>query len=550
MVDKIKGKYISESPEPVSLKVTEKIIMQMKSNSVCKIINNGIGTGFFVKIPYKSQLLPVLIASNYIINQDDIKTNKKISLYLNNDKIIIKLDNTRLIYTNEKLDITIIEIKENENNLNINYLELDDEVINYFKNKKKSLYDLNNLYINESIYLLNYSKDKDIFVSYGNLLDINNSNLIHNCKTKGDLAGSPILLLNKQKLIGINCSISREKKYNKGMLLIYSIIEFSKIKNKLLIIDKEGKNINHIMNFIIGELNIKEEEKDIRIINSYEEYCRDNKTTIDKKYENEKEIKDSCEIRINGKLIPFSYFHKFNKKGKYSIVYIFKNNITKTNQMFCHCSSLININLIYFNTINITNISAMFRGCYSLVNINLSNFNTDNVIDMSDMFSGCSSLTNINLSNFNTNNVINMSWMFNGCSTLTNINLSNFDTKNVIDMNNMFYRCSSLTEINLFNFNTDNVTDMSYMFSGCSSLTNISLFNFNTDNVNDMHSMFSGCSSLTNINLSNFNNNVANLTGMFDGCKKLNKNKIITINKKILKEFDNKKDNSILLNFV
>ena len=33
-----------------------------------------------------------------------------------------------------------------------------------------------------------------------------------------------------------------------------------------------------------------------------------------KEYENEAQIKDNCEIRINDELIPFSYFYKFNKK--------------------------------------------------------------------------------------------------------------------------------------------------------------------------------------------------------------------------------------------
>ena len=86
----------------------------MKSNSICRI--NDKGNGFFVKIPYKSMLLTVLITTNQVINTDDIQDNKNISLYLNNHKKIktIKLDNNRLKYTNEKLDITIIEIKEDE----------------------------------------------------------------------------------------------------------------------------------------------------------------------------------------------------------------------------------------------------------------------------------------------------------------------------------------------------------------------------------------------------------------------------------------------------
>ena len=221
----------------------------------------------------------------------------------------IKLDNNRLRYTNEKLDITIvIEIKENDHNLNIKYFELDDGIINYFnlneKERPNYLDDLNNLYSDESIYLLNYPKNKDIFVSYGKLLNINNSDIRHNCNIKEGTSGSPILLINNQKLIGIHRDNSNQNKYNKGRLLIYSIIEFSKIKNNLLIINKEGKNI--FMNYIIGELDIKEVGQKIRIINSYEESRREKEYIKYKKvYENEKEIKENCEIRINCKLNSF-----------------------------------------------------------------------------------------------------------------------------------------------------------------------------------------------------------------------------------------------------
>ena len=57
---------------------------------------------------------------------------------------------------------------------------------------------------------------------------------------------------------------------------------------------------------------------------------------------NEEQIKQ-CEIRINDELIPFNYFHKFINKGKYIIKYYFNNYLTKTNYMFCGCSSLTNI---------------------------------------------------------------------------------------------------------------------------------------------------------------------------------------------------------------
>ena len=131
MVDTTKEKYMVSLPDPVSLEATQKIIDQMNS-SVCLIYNEKRkGTGFFVKIPYKSNLLPVLITSNQVINKDDILKMKTISIYINNDKKIktLKLDRNRKIYTNEKFDITIIEIKENEDKLNNKYLELDDAII-------------------------------------------------------------------------------------------------------------------------------------------------------------------------------------------------------------------------------------------------------------------------------------------------------------------------------------------------------------------------------------------------------------------------------------
>ena len=68
----------------------------------------------------------------------------------------IKLDNNRKRYTNEKLDITIIEIKQNDHNLNIKYLELDDAMINYFnlneKERPNYLDNLNNIQMDQYIY--------------------------------------------------------------------------------------------------------------------------------------------------------------------------------------------------------------------------------------------------------------------------------------------------------------------------------------------------------------------------------------------------------------
>ena len=115
----------------------------------------------------------------------------------------------------------------------------------------------------------------------------------------------------------------------------------------------------------------------------------------DRKYENEKEIKGNIEIKMEGKIIEFSYYYKFKKEGIYNIEYIFHNNLTKTNHMFFNCSRLAKLDLSNFNTLNVTDMNSMFYCCNSLTSLNLSNFNTQNVTDMSGKFDFCNSL-NIN----------------------------------------------------------------------------------------------------------------------------------------------------------
>jgi len=275
-------------------------------------------------------------------------------------------------------------------------------------------------------------------------------------------------------------------------------------------------------NYIIAEIEIKESDlnKDIRIINSYENQSKEGEQ--ENKNKNEKEIKDNIEITINDEIIPFSYSYKFKEKGKYKIKYSFKNNLTNTNYMFYKCEYLIKIDLSKLNTENVKDMNHMFSECKSVTNIDLTNINTKNVDDMKYMFRGCSSLTNINLSSFDTQKVKYMESMFDGCQSLISLNLSNFKTENVINMKYMFYKCSSLTSLNLSNFTNQKLKDISCMFSGCSSLKNINLKKFNTDNVADMSCVFSECESLISIDLSNFDTkNVTNMKYMFNKCSSL-----------------------------
>ena len=386
-------------------------------------------------------------------------------------------------------------------------------------NKKSDMYSLGCI-IYELFHLCKYYDDKE----YNEIKKIDSS--IYNNKWQEII--NSLLQINYNKRMNIN------KVYD----IILNEIDINKLENKI-----NNLNINNKINnknIIIGEIYIKKDDinKDIRIINSFENARRETGWILEEdewNYENEKEIKENIVIKINEKIIEFTYYYKFKEEGKYAIEYLFKNNLKKTDYMFWNCRSLTNLNLSNFNTQNVTNMSNMFNWCESLKNLNLSNFNNQNVTNMSCMFCNCKSLTNLNLSNFNTQKVTSMFQMFCNCKSLTNLNLSNFNTKNVTDMMNMFHGCKSLTNLNLSNFNTQNVTNMIEMFYHCESLTNLNLSSFKTQNVTTMFQMFSHCELLTYLNLSNFNTqNVTEMSDMFDGCNSLKKNNIITKDNKIL----------------
>ncbi len=331
------------------------------------------------------------------------------------------------------------------------------------------------------------------------------NNLIHLNKIKNDIS----IILNQIKLIKENNSIYENDSSNNFKK--YYIDNLKLLNDKIKIdenIELIELNLNEQElsnnNFIICEYDIKEDNinKEIQILNCFEQALKE------KSYlsgiENEKELRENCELYLNDEKINFCFKYKFPREGKYKIKMAFKRYFTNINYMFYECSSLISLDLSNFLTNKVINMKFMFHKCKSLSNISLSNINTNNVYPMDYMFSECSSLTSLNLSNFNTNNVNDMRGMFYNSSSLTSLNLSNFNTNNVNNMSYMFYNCSSLTSLNLSNFNTNNVNNMDGMFSDCTSLTSLNLSNFNTRKVNRMNKMFYNCSSLISLNLSNF----------------------------------------------
>ena len=199
----------------------------MKKN-VCKIkIGNEQSTGFFCKIPFpdENNLLPVFITNNHVINKKLLYSNsEKIAFRIKEENKIKELYlNNRMKYTNEEYDITIIEIKKNDDIKD--YLELDNYIIKDILNNSNS----NVEYIDETIYIIQYPEGK-LSVSYGvldKILEDKKYNFNHKCSTKVGSSGSPILN-NNNKLIGIHRE-SNCKNFNRGTFLNDPIKEFIKL---------------------------------------------------------------------------------------------------------------------------------------------------------------------------------------------------------------------------------------------------------------------------------------------------------------------------------
>ena len=187
-----KERYITNSHNPVSIKRTEEILIQM-NNSICKIYKGDFsGTGFFCKMKLlNSKYLYVLITNNHVWDKNNIKLDSTFSLTIGDDDNKIKknkITSNRKTYTNKDLDSTFIEINPKEDNISIqNFLEIDENVnqdeesLKYFYEKK-------------CIYLLGYPEGNNAKVSYGIIQQLNKDRINHLCNTKGGSSGSPILL--------------------------------------------------------------------------------------------------------------------------------------------------------------------------------------------------------------------------------------------------------------------------------------------------------------------------------------------------------------------
>jgi hypothetical protein len=241
--------------------------------SVCKIFYEKIvdgkrgienGTGFFMKI---NKELKYLFTCNHILSKDIINESINIKTH-NKKKIKFELKN-RNIEVLEILDITMIEIKENDEFIkDIDFLDYDS---NYIKGYDEE-------YRDKEIFALQYPREK-IEVASGKIkeiMEISNTNYYefeHNIDIDKGSFGSPIILASTLKVIGIHKKCANKINYGTFIGEIFKNKNLNtKLNLKNLINEKDNVYNN---NYIIGEIYISKDNinKNIRIINSYEEDC-------------------------------------------------------------------------------------------------------------------------------------------------------------------------------------------------------------------------------------------------------------------------------------
>jgi len=340
-------KKIKNYPDYVPINGIQTILKQMM-NCICKIkINKTFGTGFFCQFSYENIKMNALMTNYHVLDENCYNQNDALNLFINDEKElkIINFKIKRITYFNKLYDLTIIELKENDN-IN-NYLELDD---NLFKKE------VNVFYKDISIYIPQYPLGNNAAVSYGLSTGINKFEINHLCSTENGSSGSPIINLSNFKVIGIHKKASKNFNYNIGTCLQFPLNdffdnnkkEFEQIKmilpNKTIVPEKTGfpQKIGVPEKMIVPEKTIVPYKTIDNILNEYIKKSKEFYERLNKNINN-MENKNECGKTMNILFMPKHYRKGFDKMSSFELVFEYGKTIDEILKIY-----LRRIGLIYF----------------------------------------------------------------------------------------------------------------------------------------------------------------------------------------------------------
>lgn len=161
--------------------------------------------------------------------------------------------------------------------------------------------------------------------------------------------------------------------------------------------------------------------KDVSYMNDMFNYCI-NLMNVKFSPTNNNQNQQTPNFKIE-KIVNISYMFNYCKKLQSIDLSCFNTeNVTNMSGMFQHCENLKKIDLSIFRTKNVIQLGCMFNNCYNLETIDLpKNFCSNNLEYMPWMFYGCEKIQSIDLSSFNLQKKIDMTNMFDGCDLLKDI---------------------------------------------------------------------------------------------------------------------------------
>ena len=179
-----------------------------KKDAVCKLIT-GSGTGFFCKFKVNGRIMKALFTNNHVLNENLIKENSIIELRNKDEIKELKITSNRFKCTNKELDYTCIQILDNEDYNN--FLEIDDNI---------KCQNPNVQYGNKLGVVYQFPDNQDLSCGEGfieGIKKVNDNNIIiHKIITDIGASGSPIVLSDNLKVIGIHCR-RKDKETNEGI---------------------------------------------------------------------------------------------------------------------------------------------------------------------------------------------------------------------------------------------------------------------------------------------------------------------------------------------
>ena len=168
--------------------------------AICEIdLEKGFGSGFFCKIPYTENnnvLLPVLLTNNHVLSRDELNSIDYIIINIDGEGKAIPLKQ-RKKWTDEKIDFTCIEIKEEEDDIHT-FFQLDDNALD---NKYSNDYYLNKKVL---IFAINKNDDKQVCLSNGIIIKNENCFFNYTCNTYPGCSGGCIVNQFNNCVIGIH----------------------------------------------------------------------------------------------------------------------------------------------------------------------------------------------------------------------------------------------------------------------------------------------------------------------------------------------------------